>query len=111
MDTQFSRLSPEERELALSLFKSARENLDRLEALITNVAPGAEDDLDVWNPSNKDGVNLTERGVEVCYRLFDAGKSRYAVGQAMRISYGAATHRYHAWEKLGGKNRPKRPLE
>ena len=71
-------------------------------------------DLDPNNPANKYEVGglmkLTPRGVEVCYRLFDAGKSRYAVASLMQISFGAATHRYAAWKKLGGLNRAKQPL-
>jgi hypothetical protein len=93
------------------LIQAARENLDRIEAIITPPTEGASDDLDPSNPLNKTDKFLTPRGVEVCYRLFDAGKTRYAVAEAMAISYGAATHRYHAWEKLGGKNRPAQPLE
>lgn len=67
--------------------------------------------LDPGNPLNKSGQFLTERGVEVCYRLFDIGMPRYSVKKAMGISYGAATHRFHAWEKLGGKKRKHRPLD
>ncbi|MGA7972530.1 MAG: hypothetical protein WCA36_06965 [Pseudolabrys sp.] len=106
----YNRLFPDEREAVLTLIKSTRENLERLEAILTPVDDQTEDELDVSSPLNKDGVNLTARGVEVCYRLFDAGKTRYAVAQAMSISYGAATHRFHAWEKLGGINREKKAL-
>jgi DNA-binding NarL/FixJ family response regulator len=53
---------------------------------------------------------LTPRGVEVCYRLFDRGLSRYAVARAMDISFGAATHRQAAWRKAGGVNRTKNML-
>jgi hypothetical protein len=66
------------------------------------------------DPANKYQVGglekLTKRGVEICYRLFDAGKTRYAVASLMKISFGAATHRYKAWEKEGGLNRVKQPL-
>lgn len=69
-------------------------------------------EFDPRDPANKneDG-KLTERGVEVCYRLFDAGKSRYAVGAEMQISFSAATHRFEAWKKEGGVDRVKRPLK
>ena len=68
--------------------------------------------IDPRDPANKsrDG-KLTERGVEVCYRLFDAGNTRYSVRQQMKISYSAATHRLEAWKKVGGVNRIKLPLE
>jgi hypothetical protein len=61
------------------------------------------------DPANKVEIGglmkLTPRGIEACYRLFDAGKSRYAVCQLMKISFGAATHRHEAWKKLGGVTR------
>lgn len=70
--------------------------------------------LDVKDPRNKQLVGglekFTVRGVEVCYRLFDKGMSRYAVAQAMGISFGAANHRFDAWQKAGGHSRQKGPL-
>ena len=82
---------------------------DRTKAAIDPVA-----NLDPKDPANKYDVGglqkLTPRGVEVCYRLFDAGKSRYAVAQLMDISFGAATHRYEAWLKAGGIVRIPKPL-
>ncbi|WP_156332627.1 hypothetical protein [Rhodopseudomonas sp. AAP120] len=95
----------------LSLVAEARANLDRVESILRGPAPAEpEDELDPKSPLNKNGVNLTPRGVEVAYRMFDAGRTRYAVSEALDISYGAATHRFHAWEKLGGKNREPQPL-
>jgi hypothetical protein len=94
-----------------SLLHATRENMDRIEVILNPDIPTPEDDLDVANPLNKSGQSLTPRGIEVCYRLFDAGKTRYAVGKAMKISYGAATYRHHAWDKLGGKTRERQPLE
>lgn len=57
-----------------------------------------------------DSGKLTDRGVEVCYRLFDAGKSRNTVGAEMKISFGVATHRFEAWKTAGGLDRKKQPL-
>lgn len=95
----------------LALLQDVRANLDRIEALLQPSVNIAEaDDLDPKNPLNKNGVNLSPRGIEVAYRMFDAGRTRYAVKEALDISYGAATHRFHAWEKVGGKNRMKSPL-
>jgi hypothetical protein len=72
-------------------------------------------EFDPLDPANKYQVGgldkLTKRGVEICYRLFDRGKTRYAVASLMKISFGAATHRYKAWEKAGGLNRVKQPLD
>ncbi|CAN7415947.1 hypothetical protein [Brevundimonas sp. LjRoot202] len=92
---------------AIALITNIQGQLDRLKALVqtSQATPDPKD------PRNKlpDG-KLTARGVEVCYRLFDAGKTRYAVSEAMDISYGAATHRQSAWEKVGGPDRQKQPL-
>jgi hypothetical protein len=94
----------------IALVGAVRENLDRIEKLLCRDSNEPEE-LDTRSPLNKIGLNLTPRGVEVCYRLYDAGKSRYAVAQALEISFGAATHRFHAWEKLGGIERERRQLE
>ncbi|KPF64429.1 hypothetical protein IP88_13655 [alpha proteobacterium AAP81b] len=76
-----------------------------------------DDSVEEFDP--KDSLNkhdvgglkkLTPRGVEICYRLFDQGLSRYAVSQAMDIAFGAASHRYKTWQKEGGPNRVKQPL-
>ena len=96
----------------LALIQDVRANLDRIEALLSpHQASEDENGLDPKSPLNKNGLNLTPRGVEVCYRMFDVGKTRYAVSEALDISYGAATHRFHAWEKAGGTNRKKSILE
>lgn len=96
--------------------------LDRVMTGFTNLRslllPEAETgavDFDPKNPANKFEVGglmkLTPQGTEICYRLFDSGKSRYAVATMMDISFGAANHRYEAWKKLGGGSRIKQPLE
>jgi len=94
-----------------SCLQALRLNLDRIDAILGPVKSDEVAKLDPGNPRNKSGQFLTERGIEVCYRLFDMGKPRYAVKKVMGISYGAATHRFHAWEKLGGKNRKRQLLD
>jgi hypothetical protein len=81
-----------------------RVQIDRLEALLS---PSPVEHLDPLDPRNKAGRNLTDRGLEVCYRLFDQGKTIYAVKEAMKISYGAAKYRQDTWTKAGGMDRPK----
>jgi hypothetical protein len=100
-----------EAKAVVSLLQEIREQLDRLEAILVPTERDEFDELDPGSRLNKSDQFLTKRGIEVCYRMFDAGKTRYAVKQAMNISYGAATHRFHAWEKLGGKNRERQPLD
>lgn len=83
--------------------------LQNLKTLLVQPEPTAE--FDPMDPANKfkDG-KLTPRGVEICYRLFDAGKTRYAVGALMGISFSAADNRHAAWEQAGGIEREKQPL-
>jgi hypothetical protein len=94
---------------ALALIARIQEDLDRLRGLV--IQP-QKNDFDPRDKRNKlyDG-KLTERGVEICYRLFDDGKTRYAVSNAMDISFGAATHRFAVWQKAGGRDRQKRWLD
>jgi hypothetical protein len=97
-----------ETRLALNLIHKIEADLERLRGLIHP----QDSELDPKDPRNKaaDG-KLTPRGVEACYRLFDMGKTRYAVAAAMDISFGAATHRLDAWKKAGGRERKKTRLD
>ena len=92
---------------ALSLIDNIQAELDRLRGLLEPRLP----EFDPKDPRNKasDG-KLTSRGVEICYRLFDKGATRYAVSRAMNISFGAASHRLKAWQKVGGTARTKMRL-
>jgi DNA-binding NarL/FixJ family response regulator len=93
---------------ALQLISNIQADLERLRGLIQP----SDMEFDPKDSRNKapDG-KLTPRGVEVCYRLFEAGKTRYAVASAMNISFGAATHRLNAWKNAGGKDRRKVRLD
>lgn len=51
--------------------------------------------------------HLTKRGVEICYRLFDLGKSALAVSYIMGMSLRAARLRQNGWRQAGGSNRIK----
>jgi hypothetical protein len=86
----------------LELIASIESDLERLKGMLQ---PPAQK-FDPADPRNKtcDG-KLTADGVECCYRMFDEGKSRYSVAQAMKISFAAATHRLNAWRKAGGNKR------
>ena len=66
------------------------------------------EDLDPRDPLCRyDNGRLTKRGVEICYRLFDLGKSPMAVAHLIRISLAAARNRRKMWQAVGGENRPK----
>lgn len=96
-----------DRALVVELIERIEGDLARLKGLLEKPA-GAFDPAD---PRNKtcDG-KLTPEGVETCYRLFDEGRSRYSVARSMKISFAAATHRFQAWVKEGGKGRRKPKL-
>ncbi|ATQ70272.1 hypothetical protein CQW49_06955 [Methylosinus trichosporium OB3b] len=89
--------------------------LERLRLLLVPEESADTSEFDPKDPANKYEVGgiekLTKRGIEICYRYFDAGKTRYAVSELMNISFGAANHRYKAWEKAGGVNRVRTAIE
>lgn len=60
-------------------------------------------------PENRYGQGrLTSRGVEICHRLFDMGKSPMAVAHLMDMSLSSARWRQHLWTKVGGPKRVRR---
>lgn len=60
---------------------------------------------------NKDGVNLTPRGVEILYRLFDDGAGYNRASKALGITQTAARNRKELWQDLGGLQRQKMHLD
>lgn len=72
---------------------------------------GTEFDSDERYPKHPlhklDDGRLTQRGVEICYRLFDSDRSPIAVAHLMGISLQAAQHRRKLWGAAGGKTRPR----
>jgi len=95
---------------------SINANLERVMASFAHLkgllSPAVEvETFDPRDPANRNADGkLSERGIEICYRLFDAGKTRYAVGAEMKMSFSASKHRFEAWQKAGGVNRIKTPL-
>lgn len=96
-----------DRAAVLELIVRIEGDLERLKGLVAQ--PTGE--FDPADPRNKtcDG-KLTAEGVETCYRLFDEGRSRYSVARAMKISFAAASHRFQAWMKAGGRGRKRTRL-
>ncbi|MDA9491889.1 hypothetical protein XI08_23075 [Bradyrhizobium sp. CCBAU 11361] len=69
---------------------------------------GLEGEYDPYHLRNHfEDKRLTKRGVEICYRLFDLGRSEMAVAHLMRLSLLAVRMRKKMWDKLGGKSRKK----
>ena len=62
-----------------------------------------------WHPagpySKYDDGRLTRIGAEICYRLFDMGKSPFAIAHLCRMSLAAARRRQRQWSSLGGRRR------
>ncbi len=81
---------------------------DRASATVTFKSPTLADGHD---PRNKNGMNLTPRGVEILYRVFDEGGGYNRAGKMLNISQGAAKNRKEIWTKLGGVNRTKQPID
>ncbi|MCY3813541.1 MAG: hypothetical protein OXH15_17235 [Gammaproteobacteria bacterium] len=92
----------------LALIDNIQEGLNRLRQLVQK----QPESLDPTDPRNKqpDG-KFTPRGVEICYRLFDQGMTRYGVSRLMGISFGAATYRLARWQKEGGRDRTRTTLD
>jgi len=55
--------------------------------------------------------HLTKRGVEICYRLFDLGKSPIAVAYLMGMTLRSAERRQRSWTKAGGLQRVRSDVE
>src|ERR1700680_3190955 len=90
--------------------KEIKAGCDGLRAMLGPV-PAAPPVFDPMDPRTRLGPKspLTPRGAEVAYRLFDAGKTRWAVARAMGIAFNSADSRYSMWKQLGGVNRPQMP--
>ena len=70
--------------------------------------PTVEDGRD---SRNKNGHNLTERGAELLYRMFDDGAGYNRASKMLNITQAAAKNRKAAWEKAGGVNRQRLSLD
>jgi len=55
--------------------------------------------------------HLTKRGVEICYRLFDLGKSPTAVAYLMGMTLRSAERRRRSWSRAGGLQRVRAEVE
>ena len=55
--------------------------------------------------------HLTARGGEICYRLFDLGKSPIAVAYLMRITLRSAERRRKVWLRAGGPDRTRAEVQ
>ena len=63
------------------------------------------------DPRNKNGANLTPRGVEILFRVFDDGGGYNRAAKMLNITQAAAKNRKAMWLKVGGISRPKTLLD
>lgn len=69
-------------------------------------------ELEPGHPRNRrSNGRLTVRGEEICYRLYDRGRSPMAVAHLMGMTLRAAANRKVTWMAIGGRNRPRRSIE
>jgi len=73
-----------------------------------NHRPGRQGYGDDYIPATG---HLTKRGVEICYRLFDLGKSPIAVSYLMGMTLRSAERRHRNWIKAGGLRRVRAEVE
>lgn len=64
-----------------------------------------------WPENRYHRGRLTPRGIEICYRLFDMGRSSMAVAHIMELSLSSTRIRERQWRALGGEHRSARNLE
>ena len=88
--------------------------------LIAQLSPGVQPEIvtfksptlaDGHDPLNKNGQNLTPRGVEILYRVFDEGGGYNRAAKMLNITQGAAKNRKAIWVKLGGVDRKKEIID
>lgn len=73
-----------------------------------NYRPGRHGYGDSYIPATG---HLTKRGAEICYRLFDLGKSPTAVAYLMGMTLRSAERRRRSWIKAGGLQRTRVEVE
>ena len=73
-----------------------------------NHRPGRQGYGDDYIPATG---HLTKRGVEICYRLFDLGKSPTAVAYLMGMTLRSAERRQQSWIRAGGLRRVRAEVE
>jgi DNA invertase Pin-like site-specific DNA recombinase len=64
-------------------------------------------DEDCRDPRNKNGLNLTQEGRELLFRLLDMGAGYNSAGRKLSITQSAVKNRKKDWEAEGGLNRTK----
>jgi hypothetical protein len=90
------------------LAKLRRAQVTAINSELSLAGSGLVGDLHPRHPLNQyDNRRLTRRGAEICYRLFDLGKSPVAVAHLTGMSLTAARKRKRTWQTLGGSARTK----
>jgi hypothetical protein len=97
---------------AHALNEQRQEKIKALNAELSLKGTEIKGDRDPQHPLSKyDDGRLTKRGVEICYRLFDMGKSSIAVAHLTDLSLSASRKRMRMWAAAGGADRAKVNIE
>lgn len=90
----------------VKLAKLRRKQISELNKELSLEGSGLDGELNPRHPLNRyEGGRLTKRGVEICYRLFDLGKSNMAVAHLTGLSVISARQRRRMWFAEGGRKR------
>ncbi|MCW2315773.1 hypothetical protein M2322_001317 [Rhodoblastus acidophilus] len=90
-----------------------------IDGLIAQIVPASPGQVqykmptlgDGHDPRNKNGNNLTDRGVEILFRVFDDGGGYNRAAKMLNITQAAAKNRKKHWVVAGGVNRKKTLLD
>lgn len=81
------------------VFDEISELFSTASKLVRGSSSGETKSEPVALPEHFDGKNLTPKGVDFIYGLFDEGYNRHQVSQKMDISYAAVNYRYQQWRQ------------
>ena len=82
-----------------------------LTSAMTSHVPREPSLAEARDPTNKSGVNLTPRGIEIIYRYYDNDASMRKASKMMGISQQAAKWRFEKWKIEGGLKRKRAKID
>lgn len=90
----------------IALMKKRKADIATLNAELSLEGTELNEELHPRHPLNQyANGRLTRRGEEICYRLFDLGKSQHATAQLMGLALPSIRARFRKWRQIGGRKR------
>jgi hypothetical protein len=90
----------------VALMKKRKADIASLNAELSLEGTELTDELHPQHPLNQYASGrLTRRGEEICYRLFDLGKSHHATAHLMGLALPSIRARFRKWQQIGGRKR------